>query len=135
MAAIHGSEAVGNEGRRLLTFYLEVILKPNLRGSRSGFSHHTAREFVTLASAMDALLECDTAKAGDILIGRFKVLEEATTEGSWRIAQEFEVVPQEDEGFVGHEERYRAAYLQLRSSKLRSYMYALSKGQQRRNGG
>ena len=125
---------MGNEGRRLLTFYLEVILKPNLRGSRSELSHHTAREFVTLASAMDALLEGDTAKAGDIFIGRFKALEEATKEGSWRIAQEFEVVPQGDEGLVGHEERYRAASLQLRSSKLRSYMDALSKGQQRRTG-
>ena len=100
MAAIHGPEAVGNGGRRLLTFYLEVILKPNLRGSWSELSHHTAREFVTLASAMDALLEGDRAKAGDILIGQFKALVEATEEGSWRIAQEFEVVPQEDEGLV-----------------------------------
>ena len=119
---------MGNEGRRCLTFYLEVILKPNLRGSKSELSHHTAREFVTLASAMDALLEGDTAKAGDILIGRFKALEEATKEGTWRIAQEFEVVPQEDEGLVGHEARYRAASLQLRSSKLRSFMDAVSSG-------
>ena len=64
VAAIHGSEAVGNEGRRLLTFYLELILKPNVRGSRSELSHHTARQFVTLASAMDALLRGNTAKAG-----------------------------------------------------------------------
>ena len=110
-------------------------MKPNLRGSKSELSHHTLREFVTLASAMDALLEGETAKAGDILIGRFKALEEATKEGSWRIAQEFEVIPQEDEDLVGHEERYRAASLQLRSSKLRSYMDVVSSAQQRRNGG
>ena len=94
MAAIRGSEAGGNEGRRLLTLYFEVILKPNVRGSKSELSHHTAREIVTLASAMDTLLEGDTAKTGDILIGRFKALGEATKDGSWRIAQEFEVVPQ-----------------------------------------
>ena len=121
LAAIHGTEAVNQEGRRLLTCYLEVIFKPKLQTRPS---RHGARELATPASAMDALLRSHTARAGDIMIGSLKALEEAAHEGTWAIAQEYEVVHREEEGLVGHDERYRAASPQLHASKLRLYLDA-----------
>ena len=58
VAAIHGTEAVKSEGRRLLTFYLGVIMKLKFKNEPS---QHTMRELTTLASALDAILEAEPA--------------------------------------------------------------------------
>ena len=119
VAAIHGTEAVKTGGRRLLTFYLEVIMKPKFKSEPS---QPTMRELTTLASALDAILVAEPARAGDILIGRFKALEAAHRDGAWTIAREYEVVPPDEEGLVSHEERCRATFIQLRIQRLQQFM-------------
>ena len=71
---------------------------------------------------MDAMLESETGRAGDILVGRFKALEESIKQGKWHLAQQLEAMPQAEEGLVDEEERHRATSLQLRTDRRESYL-------------
>ena len=110
------------EGRRLFAFYLEVMLKPSLQFVPNG---HTDRELRTVVAGLDALMEGDTARTGDILIGRFKALEESLIDGGWELASQMEVVPQNEVGLASEEERHRAATLHLRRQRLETSLGSL----------
>ena len=123
LAAVYGEEAVSSEGRRLFTFYFQVMVRPRLP---QNLSPHSEREMVTLVEALDCLLEGNTARVGDILVTRLKALEEAARDGSWSLAQEYEVVPTGEHGLASEGERHHAAALQLRKAKLVQHLATLN---------
>ena len=65
--------------RCIMMLHYEVLFWPNLDGT---LSYGTERQMRTLATALDHLLDGDLAACGDVLISRFKALEEATTSGT-----------------------------------------------------
>ena len=73
LSAIHGDSAMAQEGRRLVTFYHEVIFKPK---AKADFSYKMEREMMTLVEAIEALLEGSLDRVGDVLMGRYKALED-----------------------------------------------------------
>ena len=101
----------------LLTFYHEVMFRPR---AKIDFSFKVEREMKTLVEAIDALLEGSLDRVGDVLMGRYKALEDAATTGSWEVAQEYEAVAQRDDGLVSDAERQRAVALQLRRVRLQA---------------
>ena len=72
----------------------------------------------TLASALDAILEGALGRAGDILLGRYKALENATVSWSWEVAQEYEASPQRENTIVSDAERQRAVATLMRRVRL-----------------
>ena len=125
LAAVHGEEAVASEGRRLFTFYYQVLVRPRLP---QNLSPHSEREMVTLVEAIDCLLEGNPARVGDILISRLKAVEEAARDGTWSLAQEYEAVPSSEPGLASESERHHAAALQLRKAKLVQHLASLNSG-------
>ena len=125
LSAIHGDSAMAQEGRRLVTFYHEVIFKPK---AKADFSYKMEREMVTLVEAIDALLEGSLDRVGDVLMGRYKALEDASTTGSWAVAREFEAVAERDDGLVTDAERQRAVSLQLRRVRLQTALRTVRGG-------
>ena len=94
----------------MLSFYHEIFKAqcPNK------IPYKSEREMKTLASALDAILECSLDRAGDTQLGRYKALEDATLSGSWEVAQEYDAVPQRDNTIVSDAERQRAVSMQVR---------------------
>ena len=125
LAAVHGEDAVAAEGRRLFTFYFQVMVRPRLP---QNLSQHSEREMVTLVEAIDSLLEGNTARVGDILVTRLKALEEAAKDGSWALAQEYKAVPAGDHGLATESERHHAAALQMRKAKLVQHLASVNAG-------
>ena len=105
-SVVHGQEASEGAARRIMMFYYEVLLRPNLDGT---LSHGTEREMRTLATSLDHLLDGDLAACGDVLISRFKALEEATTSGTWDIAANLEAVPPRQLSTITESERVRGS--------------------------
>ena len=62
----------------------------------------------TLASALDMLLSGDLSRAGDILIQRYKALEESAVSGHWDLATELEAVAHRETTLTSDQERRRA---------------------------
>ena len=101
----------------LFTPYLRSVLVPSLAEKPT---LRNGRELETLAATLDALVEGDLEKVGDLLASRFKAVEAATQEGNWNMAKHFELLgdprvstatPQERESAL----RGQAAELRLRA--------------------
>ena len=60
--------------------YLETVF--NQRYGKDAVGLRTSREMRTFAEAVDALVEGDVLRAGDLLIQRFKALETSVIDGS-----------------------------------------------------
>ena len=58
-----------------------------------GLSRRDRREMDTTALALDMLAQGKTAEAGDILVQRLKAVETANRSGSWEVAQQLELIP------------------------------------------
>ena len=108
-----------------MMFYFEIFFKPLIQ--KSALKISAERKMLTLASSLDAILCGDFHRAADILIGRFKSLEEATTSGSWELAAELEVLPRQQQGLTSEAERQRAANIQIRRVKLQSALATLQR--------
>ena len=121
LAAIHGEEAVKN-GSRLLTFYHEIIFRPTV-GANARYG--VEREMKTLAVAIDSLLEGGLARTGDLLVARYKALEESVKSGHWDVASELEAVPSRESGLASEEEIIRATAQQARKARLQSALQSL----------
>ena len=78
-----------------------------------------------MAAAIDALVEGDSMRAGDLLMGRFKALEESVNSGTWALAQELEVLPRNELGLHSEGERHRAAAVRLCQTKLQATLESL----------
>ena len=123
LASFQGEEVVEKLDKRVMMAYLEIVLRPSFP---SPPWVHTNQELRTIAATLDAIVEGDLARAGDICMGRSKALEESVLEGSWDLAQELEVLPSRHLGISTEVERRRAASLQLQKAKLRETLDRLS---------
>ena len=122
ISVVHGQDATDGPARRIMMFHYEVLFRPNLEGS---LSYGSERGMRTLATALDHLLDGDLAACGDVLISRFKALEEATTSGTWDIAANLEAVPPRQLSTITESERARATVLQVRRVRLRQSLQSL----------
>ena len=107
-----------------MMFYFEIFFKPKIQQGSLKLS--AEREMLTLVTALDSLLCGDLHRTADILMGRFKALEEATTSGSWEVAAELEAVPKTQQGQT-NAERQRAANIQIRRVKLQTALATLQR--------
>ena len=89
-----GGEAEISDQPRVLA-YLETVF--NQRYGKDAVGLRTSRE---IAETIDALMEGDVLRAGDLLIQRFKALETSVIDGSWSLARHHELVPEEGVGLA-----------------------------------
>ena len=95
--------------------YLHQILLPQF--PKTGL--RAQRELVTLATAMDSLVEGDLGRSGDILAQRFKAIEAAlAAEGNWAVARHHEIIPTAAT-LSTPAEQTQAAKAEIRAQKLR----------------
>eukprot|EP00435_Cladocopium_sp_Y103_P043758 s793_g12.t1 len=107
--------------------YLHQILLP--QHPKAGL--RAQRELVTLASAMDLLIEGDLGRCGDLLAQRFKAIEAAiAAEGNWSVARHHEIIPS-NASLSTPAELTQAAKAEIRAQKLRQQ---ISKQSKRRRG-
>ena len=78
----------------------------------------TSREMRTIAESIDALMEGDILRAGDLLIQRFKALETSVIDGTWSRAPHHELNPEEGVGLASAAERQAISRLELQRRKL-----------------
>ena len=122
LASIRGKNAVQDDARRVVTFYHEVIFKPSIGNS---LKFGVEREMKTLAVALDSLLEGSLGRTGDLLIARYKALEESVRSGHWDVAAELEAVPVQEGGLTSEAEMLRATQTQARKLKLQQALAAI----------
>ena len=76
----------------------------------------------TIAEAVDALVEGNVLRAGDLLIQRFKALETSVIDGTWLRARHHELSPEESVGLAvglaSAVERQAISRLELQRRKL-----------------
>ena len=96
--------------------YLETVF--NQRYGKDAVGLRTSREMRTIAEAVDALVEGDVLRAGDLLIQRFKALETSVIDGTWLRARHHELVPEEGVGLASAAERQAISRLELQRRKL-----------------
>ena len=65
----------------------------------------TLREFLTLATALDQLIMGNVPEVGDLLVQRLKALESASADNNWEIAQNMEILQQENPSLTSRSER------------------------------
>ena len=73
----------------------------------------TSREMRTIAESIDALMEGNVLRAGDLLIQRFKALETSVIDGTWSRARHHELIPEEGVGLASAGERQAISLLEL----------------------
>lgn len=103
-------------GEKVLAYLNQVILAHH-SVSQVGIRNH--RELMTLAMAVDYLLEGDAVKALDMLIQRFKAVEASLSESGWGMAKHLELIPVSNAALTTEGERDMASKAELRSQKLR----------------
>jgi hypothetical protein len=115
LSSLHGDQVLADQSRRIMNFYHEIVLLPALATTPNV---HTRRKMETLSAAIDCLVEGNPDRCGDLLLGRYKALEEACSESHWDVARELEVLPQKTIGIATDEERQRAAMIRARTLRL-----------------
>ena len=85
--------------------------------SKIGVRAH--RELVTLATALDELLENNTLRCLDLLMQRFKAVEASLQDGGWSLARHYELIPPHGAQLSREDEREMATKAELRSLRLR----------------
>ena len=91
--------------------YLETVF--NQRYGTDAVGLRTSREMRTIAESVDALMEGDVLRAGDLLIQRFKALETSVIDGTWSRARHHELIPEEGVGLASAAERQAISRLEL----------------------
>jgi hypothetical protein len=110
--------AGGGEAELRLDALITAYLTRVLQATRSDpLPMRSERELRTLAEALDSLLGGDVARAGDILMQRFKAIETAEHEGNWNVASRLELIPERTASAVSYAEREAAMNLELRDRK------------------
>ena len=93
LAARSDVEVKNGDLQPVCTAYLTSLLSPALGKDMNGRSRQELR---TLAEAVDALLNGDVVRTGDILISRFSAVELASTSKHWNVARHLEIIPPQD---------------------------------------
>jgi len=78
----------------VVTTYLTTAMIPGAAAAGQHMGVRTMREMRTLSEALDALIRGEPAKAGDILMQRFRAAEMAVSDGHWTLAQHLELIPE-----------------------------------------
>ena len=78
----------------VVTTYLTTAMIPGAAAAGQHMGVRTMREMRTLAEALDAIIRGESAKAGDILMQRFRAAEMAVSDGHWTLAQHLELIPE-----------------------------------------
>ena len=73
---------------------------------------------MTLAMAVDYILEGDYVRALDLLIQRFKAVETSLGENGWHMAKHLELIPPTAAALTTFDEKDMAAKAELRNRKL-----------------
>ena len=115
--------AAGVEGTPKVTGYLTAIVLGHHTPDKIGL--RSMRELQTLARSLDLLEQGSLAELGDLLMQRFKAIEQSLADGNWAIANEMEIVPEALPTLASANEQQvaaRAAYLRskLDAAKRRS---------------
>ena len=84
----------GGDLHDVVTTYLTTAMIPGAAAAGQHMGIRTIREMRTLAEAMDAIIRGEPAKAGDILMQRFRAAEMAVSDGHWTLAQHLELIPE-----------------------------------------
>lgn len=101
------------ELKRVYLRYFNLVVAHRCKNVRN------SRELRTLSEVADLLIEGDLARGLDVIAQRYAALEVAEEQGSWKLAQHLELVPQAAPTSVG-ETGYRfAASEELRAERLR----------------
>ena len=88
--AARGEAMVEEPGSGKVVSYLHQILLPQF--PKTGIRSH--RELVTLATALDLLLDGKLGMLGDLLAQRFKAIEASlAADGNWAVARHQELIP------------------------------------------
>ena len=102
-------------GEKVLAYLNQVILSHH-PVSQVGIRNH--RELMTLAMAVDYILEGDYVRALDLLIQRFKAVETSLGENGWHMAKHLELIPPTAVALTTIDEKDMAAKAELRNRKL-----------------
>ena len=105
------SSGVGRFVQYLVTVYHQ-------RHSPEQVGLRNAREMRTIAESLDAILEGNIARAGDVLVQRLKAIEVAVSDGSWAVAQHHELIAPVDVSLVTSAERSQTNRLEVQRSRL-----------------
>ena len=99
--------------------YLLTYLIPNigLHKIQAG----PLRELKTIATTLDLILSGSADSAGDTLLQRFKAIEMALHDNSWKVAKHLELVV-DDEGSSNMREREMATREAVREGKLAKHL-------------
>jgi hypothetical protein len=118
---LDGGEGASDQERMIptATRYLTTVLSQSRSGS-AALGVRSQRELRTLAEASDALASGELGKCGDLLMQRFKAVEEATDAGGWEVARHLELIPEQKVSIVSDQEREMASSKEVKRSKLES---------------
>ena len=95
-----------------LTAVFHGMFPPDKVGPR------TTREMRTLAEALDALGSGDLPRTADLLVQRFKSVEESVKRGNWDEAGFLELISREHVGLTSQNERLAAQRGRLMEQRL-----------------
>ncbi len=84
----------GEERHDVVTTYLTTALSPAAAAAGAPLRLREMREMRTLAEALDAIIRGEPAKAGDLLMQRFRATEMPVSDGHWTLAQHLELIPE-----------------------------------------
>ena len=111
-------EGATNDDGSAETFlgYLTAILLGQYPADKMGL--RPARELQTLAGALDHLGAGRLPDVTNLLIQRFKAVEQYLHDGNWNIAPQMEIVPDTADTLASAKEQHAAARAELLRSKL-----------------
>ena len=116
--AARGEAMIEEPGSGKVVSYLHQILLPQY--PKTGIRSH--RELVTLATALDLLLDGKLGNLGDLLAQRFKAIEASlAADGNWAVARHQELIPVQA-SLSTKAELTEAAKAELRAQKLRTQL-------------
>ena len=102
-----------------VTQYLTTVLQQARRGE---IHLRSQRELRTLAESLDHLLSGRLAQLGDMLMQRFKAVEETTGGTPWEVARHLELTPHQDVGAASQQELRWAAQAEMEHGRLARHL-------------
>ena len=93
----NGAESVGVDDhsnlQEVVTRYLTTALVPGASAAGQYVGRGMMREMRTLSESLDAVIRGEPARAGDIMMQRFRAIEMSISDGHWNLAQHLELIP------------------------------------------
>ena len=109
---------------RVLSYLNQIVLNAH-PPSKIGIRAH--RELLTLATALDELLDSNNLRCLDILMQRFKAVEASLQDSGWNLARHYELIPPHGAQLSRESERELATKAEIRSMKLKEAAAKMNK--------